>query len=115
MVRSQGGSPSRIRLETTLVRGAVLSLLDVPEGGFEFAADRSVLVVGQGPPLTFAGVDPNAVRWIHLSRSILASEGTMLDINGNWLGGRPSPLMVRALGSTFARLTGPGAGAVRRA
>jgi eukaryotic-like serine/threonine-protein kinase len=110
LVRSQGGSPSRIRLETTLVRGAVLSLLDVPEGGVEFAADRSMLVGVQGPLLTFAGVDSNAVRRTHLSRSILASKGTMLDINGNRLGGRPSPLMVRALGSTFARLTAPGAG-----
>jgi hypothetical protein len=34
----------------------------------------------------------------------------MVGIDGNQMGGRPSPLMVRALGSTFARLTGPGAG-----
>jgi hypothetical protein len=113
LVHSPGRSPSRLRLESTSVRWAVLTTLDEPEGDIEYVANRSGLVGGQGPRLTFAG-GPDSVRRFYLTRSILVSNGTILEIGGNPSEGPPSLLMFRALGSTIARITSKAAGAVRQ-
>ncbi len=108
LFRSIGTSTSRIRLESTLVRGQVLSVLDAPGGNVDFAAVRSVLFAGTGPLFHLGGVDPNATRSLSLLRCVCATRGTLLDIDQNSRGDRPSPVTVRALGSTFGHLAVPG-------
>jgi serine/threonine-protein kinase len=108
LFRSIGASSSRIRLESTLVRGQVHSVLDAPGGNVDFAAVRSVLIAGTGPLFHLGGVDPNAARSLSLLRCVCATRGTLFEIDQNSRGDRPSPVSVRALGSTLAHLAVPG-------
>jgi serine/threonine protein kinase len=106
--RSIGTTTSRIRLESTMIRGQVLSVLDAASGSVDFAANRSLLLAGTGPLFHLAGVDPHASRIIALSRCVCATRGPLLDVDQNSRGDRPSPVNFRALGSTVAHLAVPG-------
>ena len=94
--------PSRLRLVRTLARGASLvGVLWAGDPG-EVALDRSVVLAGGGPAFGLVG-KPSGARRIGLVRSVVASKGPLLEVAG--AGG--SPPVVRAVGSTLARLAGP--------
>jgi serine/threonine protein kinase len=98
----EAARPSRIVLERSTLRGPIRTLVDLSAARAELVLDRS-LVVGEAVPLL--AVEPADVsnRSLFFRRSVVASRGALLEFTP-----RGSPLTVRALGSTFARIDGPG-------
>jgi eukaryotic-like serine/threonine-protein kinase len=110
LVQVQTGSsqaPSRIRLERTLVRGSLTTIVDLVSGAADVVVSRSVLLNGQGSAVAATG-SATAQRQVFLSRSVVATRGPSFEMTDPPQGGRPQALGVRALGSTFARISGPG-------
>ena len=110
LVQVQTGStqaPSRIRLERTLVRGTLSTIMDLASGAADVVVSRSVLLNGQGSAVAATGSSA-AQRQVFLSRSVVATRGPSFEMTDPPQGGRPQALGVRALGSTFARISGSG-------
>lgn len=100
--------PSHVRVEETLVRGAAFSALALNGGSIDAIFSRSVVASGGAPLLQSGSPEPDSERTIQFVRSILCSRGALLEVNAISGPGRPRPLVLRALGSTFAQLAGEG-------
>jgi serine/threonine-protein kinase len=105
-------SPSRIRLEGTLVRGAVTSMFELRGGGDEVALDGSVILGGDGPILRSERFDPFVEQKISLIRSVLACRGPIVELLGILDADRSRPISIRALGSALGRFQGAGTASV---
>ena len=97
---------SRIRLDGTFVRGTSRSAFDLSGSPAEVAVTRSALILGAGPLIACQPAGTTAVRRIHLIRSLLACRGPILEIASSAATARPDSVVVRALGTTFARIEG---------
>ena len=95
---------SRIRLDGTFVRGASRSAFDLSGGAAEIAVTRSVLILDAGPLIACQPAGTTGVRRFHIIRSLLACRGPILEIAGSATTARPDSVVVRALGTTFARI-----------
>jgi eukaryotic-like serine/threonine-protein kinase len=103
LIRARGSErPAQVRLEETFIRAGVTTAIEIDGGGVEVAVVRSVLVGGQGPLLLSTGNAAGGERQLHFQRSILASRGPFLELTTP-MSGRPAPIAVRALSTTFAR------------
>ncbi len=98
--------PSRIRLERTLIRGSFTSAVALAAGSADVVISRSVIVNGHGAAVTSSG-SVTGERQIDLSRSVIATRGPAVEMDDPPIGVRPKPVIVRALGSTFAHLATP--------
>lgn len=99
-----GPRPNRIRLERSLIRGPVETLVQVQGGAAEVALDRSVVLGSAGPIFQFDAAEP-AARMLRLSRSVLAARGPI----AAWMS-KATPTTIRSLGTTYARVESPGPG-----
>ena len=97
--------PSRILIERTLIRGALDAVVDLTGGPADVVLRGSAVVNGQGVVVSATG--RGAGEWrVFVARCILASRGSAFESSDT--SGTPArPLLVRALGSTFAHVEGP--------
>ena len=107
VIRTASGTrPSRIRIEQSLIRGHATTALDLAGGAADVVLSRSVLIEG-GAPLVVAGVsDSTSENKLAVVRSVCASRAPFLDASGLPSAPRQRPLLIRALGSTFACIRG---------
>lgn len=105
-------SPSRIRLEGTLVRGAVSSMFELRRGGDEVVLDGSVILGGDGPILRSERFDPIVEQKISLIRSVLACRGPIVELLGHFEADQSRPISIRTLGSALGRFQGAGTASV---
>lgn len=107
LVRAGGQSrPSRVRFESTLVRGASFTSLGLTGGNFDAVFSRSVVVSGEAPLIQAARKETDAESTIQFIRSVLCTRGPLVELDGRIEPGRLQPLILKALGSTFAQSTG---------
>jgi serine/threonine-protein kinase len=109
VVRTGAGAsprPSRVRLETTFLRGQGVSLLELGAGSTEAVVSRSVAVTGPAPAFSWAAVAGAGDRQVSLTRSLFAVQAPVFNVGVPTAGPRPRPLSVRALGTTFACVQG---------
>ena len=99
----EGPRPNRVVLERTTIRGPIRTLVEVASARAEVVIDRS-LVVGDAGPLISLEPAEKPARSLYLIRSVLTTRGPLID----WSFGKPGPVSVKALGSTLARVDGPG-------
>ncbi|WP_422926939.1 protein kinase domain-containing protein [Singulisphaera sp. PoT] len=101
--------PSRIRIETTLVRGGPFTVLELGGGSSEVVVNRSLLLGMREPLVTCKGAEPNTDRKLSVVRSILAGRGAIFDFSDvPSSGGKRRAPIVQAFASAFARIDGPG-------
>ena len=105
----EGPRPNRITLDRTTIRGPVRTLVDLVSARAELVFDRSVVQGDASPLISLAAADKPG-RSIYFHRSLVMNRGQILELSG-----RSPALLVRSLGTTFARLeaasaSGPGAG-----
>ncbi len=96
----EGTKPNRINLERTVIRGPVGTLVDLAAARAEVVFSRSIILGDYSPLIRAEGVE-KPVRSFHFYRSFLVTRGHLLEFAG-----RPSPLVVRSLGTIFARIDG---------
>jgi serine/threonine-protein kinase len=101
-VDSTPPASSRITIERTWIRGAGGPLLALFAAADVFI-DRAAMVAGKGPTFLISG-EPKAARSIAISRSILASGGSILELAGSAGSKDASAPVVRVLASTLARM-----------
>ncbi len=95
-----GAKPNRIVLERSTIRGPVRTLFDLAASRARIVLDRSLVVGDLGPLISLEPAEKGD-RSLTFHRSVLASKGPMIELVG-----RSSPIVIRALGSTFAKLEG---------
>jgi serine/threonine-protein kinase len=96
----EGPRPNRIVLDRTMVRGSIRTLVEVASAQADVEFDRS-LILGDAGPLLVAGPGEKSARSFYFRRSLLVTRGPVLE-----LAGKGGATLVRALGSTFARVEG---------
>jgi eukaryotic-like serine/threonine-protein kinase len=94
--------PSRVRLERTFVRGAIDTVVALAGGAGDVFLDRSVVLNGLGTLVRVSGTEP-AERRVFSLRSVVATKGPTIE-SALSPASRPRPLLLKALGSTFAHL-----------
>ncbi len=67
---------------------------------------RSVVVSGEAPLIQATRKETDAESTIQFIRSVLCTRGPLVELDGRIEPGRPQPLILKALGSTFAQSTG---------
>ncbi|WP_406696535.1 protein kinase [Singulisphaera sp. Ch08] len=100
--------PSRVRIEESTIRGTAFSALDMSGGGVDAVFSRSLIATGGPSVIRSASLETDAERTIQFVRSLVCSRGSLLEVVGGPEPGRTRPVVVRALGSTFAQLAGEG-------
>jgi len=95
-----GTKTNRVVLERTTIRGPIRTLVEVAASRAEIVLDRS-LIVGESSPVIAVEAAEKSERTLFLSRSLVATSGPLVEWSG-----KPSPMAIRALGSTFARVEG---------
>ncbi|SIO64887.1 serine/threonine protein kinase [Singulisphaera sp. GP187] len=100
--------PSRVRIEQSIVRGASFSALTLNGGSVDVVLTRTVVASGGAPLIQTASVELDADRTILFNRSVLSGRGSLLEVGNHSGPGRPRPIVLRALGTTFAQLAGEG-------
>ena len=96
----EGTRTNRVVLDRTTIRGPIRTLIEIGAARAEVVLDRS-LVIAEASPLIAVDFAERPSRSLYLSRSLVASSGSLVE----WAG-KASAMQVRALGSTFARVEG---------
>jgi serine/threonine-protein kinase len=96
--------PATVRLERTAIRGDALTAVRLAEGSADVAVADSLAISGDAP--AFAASGGGTERSLRLLGSTVASAGPALELAGSAAGPGSTPLKVRALGNTFARVEG---------
>lgn len=99
----EGIRPNRIVLERSTIRGPIRTLVEMVAARAEVVLDRSIVEGEAGPLIAIEPADRPA-RSLFFHRSLVATRGPLLEFPT-----RAVPLVVRSLGSTFARIEGAGA------
>jgi serine/threonine-protein kinase len=100
---------SKIRVENTLVRAQAATGFDLTGGSADVALVRSVLLSGAGTLFSLSGgsnSEPTGPRRIYLVRSVVATSGSVFSVAGTASGGGMLSPVIRAIGTTFARVSG---------
>jgi|GEM_PF-1350723 len=101
--------PSKLRFETTLVRGGPFTVVELGGGNSETVVNRSVFLGTREPLISCVGAEPNTERRISLIRSVLGGRGPILDLSGlPSSGGRRRSVAVQSIATSFGRFDGPG-------
>jgi serine/threonine-protein kinase len=109
LVRQESGPrPSRIRLERTLVRGGFVTVAELAGGECDLVLDGTAILGGIGPAVRVTRPDPAAEQRIFFVGSLLACPGPVVRCDQADARVRPRRLAIRAYGSAFGRLQGPG-------
>ncbi|HEX3448343.1 MAG TPA: hypothetical protein VHS97_08825, partial [Isosphaeraceae bacterium] len=113
VVRTEPGlsRSTRIRFESTLVRGLFSSAFELA-GGTELALKRSVVLGGPGPLIRVTDGGTPAEQRLFLFDSILAGPGPLIQRGSKDPGRETRPLMIRAFGTVFGRFHGQGVASV---
>ena len=93
-----GPRPNQIRIERSLIRGPIQTLIDLKANRAEIAIDRSVIVGAIGPLFALDDRD-QAARSIFLQRSLFLTRGSTFA----WTG-LPIATLIHSLGTTFAHV-----------
>lgn len=110
LVRSMASeSPTRVRLERTMVRGTAFTAIDLSSGPADVILNRSVVASGGAPAIQNGQSEGSSGdRTVHLVRSLICSRGPVLELDPPGSSGRSGLLTLKVLGSTFAQLAGEG-------
>ncbi|WP_435007463.1 serine/threonine-protein kinase [Tundrisphaera lichenicola] len=95
-----GASANRIVLEKSTIRGPVHTLFDIAATRAEIVLNRSMVIGEVGPLIAIQAVEAPD-RQISIYRSVLASRGPIFEFTGE-----ATPIGIRCLGSTIARVRG---------
>ncbi len=113
LVRAEGTATrgSRVRLEKTLIRGAVSSGFDLGKGSVDVAVRETIFLGSQGPFVR--GLDPErrGDQRFSVVGGVLAGRGPGFELKGAPGGDaqrKPAPLVVRAFDTVFGRFQGAG-------
>ena len=93
-----GPRPNQIRIERSLIRGPIQTLIDLKANRAQVALDRVVIVGASQPFITLDDRD-QAARSINLQRSLLISRGATFAWTST-----PIATRIHALGTTFAHV-----------
>ena len=104
-------SPTRIRLERTLVRGLFSSAFELA-GGTELAMKQSVLLGSSGPSIRLTEGNAIEEHRLFFLESILVGPGPIIQRESRDDGPEPKPLSIRASGTVFGRFHGIGVASV---
>ena len=96
-----GPRPNRLQLDRCLIRGPIQSLVQIVSSNAEVSLDRSV-VIGSEDSLFKVEPVESPQRRVLLCRSLLVSQAPIL----SW-SGKPTPMSLRSLGTTFAHAASP--------
>jgi hypothetical protein len=104
-------SPTRIRLERTLVRGLFSSAFELA-GGTELAMKQSVLLGSSRPLIRLTEGGSAQEHRLFFLESILVGPGPIIQRESRDDGPEPKPLLIRASGTVFGRFHGIGVASV---
>ena len=93
-----GPRPNQIRIERSLIRGPIQTLVDIKANRAQVILDRAVIVGASGPLVALDDRD-QAARSIYLERSLLITRGVIFA----WMS-TPTATQIHALGTTFAHV-----------
>jgi eukaryotic-like serine/threonine-protein kinase len=105
-------SPSLVRLERCLIRGAFTHGFRLSGGPCDLVLRDSVVVARGGPLVGFDGCDVAPECRIFVVQSLMAGPGPIIESTAETAAGSREPLFVRAFGSVFGRLHGAGTASV---
>jgi serine/threonine-protein kinase len=114
VVRVDGSTaePSRVRIERTLVRGAFTQAVDISGGRADVLVFRSAVLGGTGPLVRVAGREGGAEPRLDFIEAVLAGPGPVVALAQESSPAKAKPIVIRAFGSAFGRLQGPGIASV---
>ena len=104
-------SPSLVRLEGCLVRGAFTDGFRLSGGPCDVVLRDSMVVARGGPLVRFDGADAAAENRVFLVQSLVAGPGPIIESTAATAAGS-SKLVIRAWGSVLGRLHGAGIASV---
>ena len=116
LVRAEGTATrgARIRIEKSLIRGAIGSGFELGRGSAEVAVVESVLLGSQGPIVRSQGLDRTTDHRFAIIGGVLACRGPAFDLRSSGVGegSNPRPFAVRAFDTVFGRFQGAGIASV---
>ncbi len=113
LVRAEGTTTrgSRIRIEKSLIRGAVSSGFDLGKGSVDVAIRETVFLGSQGPLVRGLEPESRGDQRFSVVGAVLACRGPGIELKeaeGNDAQRKQTPLIVRAFDTVFGRLQGAG-------
>jgi eukaryotic-like serine/threonine-protein kinase len=115
LVRTEAASPrtpSLVRLEGCLVRGAFTDGFRLSGGPCDVVLRDSVVVARGGPLVRFDGPTAAPECRVFVVRSLVAGPGPIVELTAETAADSSKPLSIHAFGSVFGRLHGAGVASV---
>jgi serine/threonine protein kinase len=117
LVRAEGSATraSRIRIEKTLIRGAVSSGFDFGKGAADVAIQETIFLGSQGPLVRVLDPERRADQRFSVVGGVLACRGPGFDLKeaaGGDAKRKVGPLVIRAFDTVFGRFQGAGIASV---
>ena len=113
--QERAARPSRIWLDRTLIRGSAITVAELSGGPVDLVVDcTAILLGGSGPPVVrVSRPEGSEDQRIFLAGALVCCPGPVIRCQQpENAGGHGKPLVIRADGSAFGRLQGPGIASV---